>query len=296
MVLVFFKWAKMTAVKDQSFPSGDRGPGMLNAPGIEEPHARRVEWLEQVRGPVVPLGTDYPAEYVIPSHRHSKAQLLYAVSGVLVVSTDHGRWLVPLNHALLVPAGVVHAVTMWGPVSARSIHVAAAVLDGLPQVCRVVGLSDLMRSLIAEAVKIPSDGPLTCRDDLIMALIIEEILRLPERPLGLPLPAEPRLAALCRAFLEAPSPRTTIDDWADSMAMSRRAFTRTFRRETGLSLSAWRQQASLFAALPRLSGGDSVTNVALDLGYETAAAFTTMFKRMLGAPPSRYMRDGTAGT
>jgi AraC-like DNA-binding protein len=250
--------------------------------------------LEQVRGPVVPLGTDYPAEYVIPSHRHSKAQLLYAVAGVLVVSTDHGRWLVPLNHALLVPAGVVHAVAMWGPVSARSIHVAAAALDGLPDVCRVVGLSELMRCLIDEAVKLPQDGPLTSRDDLIMALIIEEMSRLPERPLGLPLPAEPRLAALCRAFLDKPSPRTTIDDWADAMAMSRRAFTRTFRRETGLSLSAWRQQASLFAALPRLTGGDSVTDVALDLGYETAAAFTTMFKRMLGAPPSRYVRKAGA--
>jgi AraC-like DNA-binding protein len=71
--------------------------------------------------------------------------------------------------------------------------------------------------------------------------------------------------------------------------MSRRAFTRAFRRETGLSLSAWRQQACLFAALPRLARGEPVTSVALDLGYDSLPAFTTMFRRILGAPPSRYL-------
>ncbi|MNE86844.1 transcriptional activator FtrA [compost metagenome] len=70
--------------------------------------------------------------------------------------------------------------------------------------------------------------------------------------------------------------------------MSRRAFTRAFRRETGLSLSVWRQQACLFAALPRLAAGEPVTSVALDLGYGSIPAFTTMFKRMLGAPPRSY--------
>ena len=78
--------------------------------------------------------------------------------------------------------------------------------------------------------------------------------------------------------------------------MSRRAFTRLFRRETGLSLSLWRQQACLFTALPRLAGGEAVTSVALDLGYESVAAFTTMFTRMLGTSPKAYLREGQASS
>ena len=72
--------------------------------------------------------------------------------------------------------------------------------------------------------------------------------------------------------------------------MSRRSFTRFFRAETGLSFVTWRQQACLFASLPRLAEGQSVTTVALDAGYENIAAFTTMFRRMLGSSPSNYLK------
>jgi len=37
-----------------------------------------------------------------------------------------------------------------------------------------------------------------------------------------------------------------------------------------------------------------VTTVALDLGYESVAAFTTMFTRMIGTPPGSYLGRGSA--
>jgi AraC-like DNA-binding protein len=70
--------------------------------------------------------------------------------------------------------------------------------------------------------------------------------------------------------------------------MNRRRFTRLFRRETGMSFAEWRQQACLSAALPRLAVGEPITTIALDLGYEGPANFSTMFKRALGVSPSRY--------
>ena len=39
-----------------------------------------------------------------------------------------------------------------------------------------------------------------------------------------------------------------------------------------------------------LGAGESVTNVALDVGYESPSAFTAMFRRELGAAPRRYLR------
>ena len=204
--------------------------------------------------------------------------------------------MIPPDHALWIPAGVAHAVEMLGPVNMQSIYVTPGAIDDLPPDLRVVGLTPLMLNLIAEAVSLGVDPVPGRRAELIMALLLQEIPALPSKPLGLPFPADRRLAALCRRFMSQPSPRLTIDSWADGLAMSRRAFTRLFRRETGLSLSLWRQQACLFTALPRLAGGEAVTSVALDLGYESVAAFTTMFTRMLGASPKTYLRDRQAST
>lgn len=291
MVQIFFDWANFTMDLNFSPAAADSGRSDLVAPWSEEPQVKCVEWLEQAGGPIVAKASEYTDGHVVPPHRHSRAQMIYALSGVVTVTMPGERWMVPPDHALWVPAGIVHSVAASGHVSMRSIYVKPGAVADLPSRGRVVELTGLMRSLMLEAVNLPQCYEPASRAGLVMALILEEIPRLPVRPLGLPFPAEPRMAALCHRFLDAPTTRTGIDDWAAALAMSRRTFTRAFRRETGLSLSEWRQQASLFAALPRLAGGESVTSVALDLGYDSSSAFSTMFKRMTGATPGRYLRE-----
>ena len=252
--------------------------------------AARLAWLEGSDAPVVALATDFAEGHRVAPHSHNRAQLLHALTGVVMVTTPEGRWLVPPEHAMWLPAGTVHSVEMLGEVRMRSLYVARGAIADLPQRVRVVAMKPLVRDLLVEAVQIEPPVEPDTRDGLLLALLLKEIPALEERPLGLPLPGHQGLAALCRDFLRHPSPHDTIDDWAGRVGMSRRTFTRTFLRETGLSHAAWRRQACLFAALPRLAGGEAITSVALDLGYESVPAFTTMFRRTLGASPRAYLR------
>ncbi|MFC6486855.1 AraC family transcriptional regulator [Nitratireductor sp. GCM10026969] len=260
----------------------------------EDLHERVVRQLEAREGTVLAVSGDYPDGHHVPTHRHSRSQLLYALSGVAMVSTPKGRWIVPPEHALWLPANVDHAVDMLGDVGMRSVYMWPDAMEGLPGDIRVVAISELARSLIVEAVALPPPAERDRRAMLVFDLLLHEIPKLPERPLALPFPADRKLAELCRQFVRKPTARTTIDDWALAAGMSRRSFTRAFQRETGLSLSTWRQQACLFAALPRLADGEAVTRVALELGYQSVAAFTTMFKRMLGKPPRVWLARPSA--
>ena len=105
------------------------------------------------------------------------------------------------------------------------------------------------------------------------------------------MPINERLARICKAILADPSQHDALNDWASAAAMGRRTFTRTFRKETGMSFATWRQNVRLVDALSRLATGHSVTSTALDVGYSSPSAFTAMFRRTFGVPPTHYLVD-----
>lgn len=251
----------------------------------------RADAYENTPRDVIATGNEYPPHYVLPAHSHRRGQLLYASTGVLTTITSEGSWVVPPRRALWIPPGVSHEVHMGGPVSTRSAYVTpdAARAAGLPTRCQVIAVSPLLHELLLEAVDLPAEYELDGRDGRVMALLLDEIRRMQPLPLNTPLPRDKRLAALCRELLDHPSQETKIDDMTRRAGMSRRHFTRTFREETGMSFTAWRQQACLLAALTRLGNGDAITKVAMDLGYGNPSAFTAAFRRVLGVAPSRYL-------
>jgi AraC-like DNA-binding protein/mannose-6-phosphate isomerase-like protein (cupin superfamily) len=244
---------------------------------------------ESVPRPVVAVGNDMPSGHEIDTHRHTRGQMLHGVSGVMTVVTEHGAWIVPPDQAVWIPPGIAHSVRTIGEVAMRSVYVTPERIADFHDKCQVLAMSPLMRALTIAAVDMPVEYDLTGRDALVADLLLAELRALPVLPLSLPLPRDEKLMRRCRAFITAPQADIKLDEWADAVAMSRRTLTRHFKRECGMSLAAWARRACLFAALPRLAQGEKVTVIALDLGYESPAAFTTMFRKTLGFPPSRYL-------
>lgn len=195
----------------------------------------------------------------------------------------------PPQRGLWIPPAMEHAVRSVGEVNMQSLYLEPDAIPQMPKNCQVVGISPFMRSLIIEALNLPPASDLDNRGLALMALIHHEMQQLPVLPLSLPFPVHGQLSARCREFAQQPNVHETIDEWSAALGMSRRAFTRFFKQQTGLSFMAWRQQACLMFAMPRLVAGESVTVVAMDLGYENPASFTWMFKRAFGSPPLTYL-------
>lgn len=251
------------------------------------PHRDSADF-EDVPRKVVGIGSDYTSSFELKEHHHRRGQLLYAASGVVTVSTPHGAWVAPPERGVWIPAGVPHAVQTVGAVQFRCVLIEPAAITGLGATCQVLSISPMLRQLLVESAEIPAEYDEAGRDGLVMELLVAEINNAQPIPIAVPFPKHPQLAARCRDFLAQPNVTTTIDAWADALAMDRRRFTRLFRKETAMSFMEWRQQACLSAALPRLAAGELVTSIALDLGYDTPAGFSTMFRRALGVAPSAY--------
>ena len=53
--------------------------------------------------PVTAIANDYPPGHFTHEHDHPYAQLIYAVSGVMVVRTEAGQWVVPPTRGIWMP-------------------------------------------------------------------------------------------------------------------------------------------------------------------------------------------------
>jgi AraC-like DNA-binding protein len=156
--------------------------------------------------------------------------------------------------------------------------------------CRLIKVSPLVRALINEAVTFPVEYETDGREGRIMDLILSEIRRTQPVPLNVPMPKDKRLARICAAILQDPGNNQDLEHWSQLGGLGRRTLTRLFRRETGMSFCEWRQQVRLMEALNRLTMREPVTNVALDLGYDSPSAFSAMFRRLMGVSPRDYLR------
>jgi len=223
-----------------------------------------------------------PENAIIESHSHGWGQLTFPVKGAVRVATDRMSWIVPLFRAVWVPPDIPHGTIMLGQVQFYVAYVDPAAAPLPLTDCRVIEVSGLMRELILRLADQPPADP------LMSALLLREIQSARPLALGLPLPEDPRLARLCEALMEDPASARPLKEWAPRVGASERTLARLFESELHTSFAAWRQQLRLARAVDLMARGRPLAEVAEEVGYAAPAAFSSMFKRALGVPPSRF--------
>jgi AraC-like DNA-binding protein len=234
------------------------------------------------------MGVDYTSGHESDRHAHPTSQLIHAVRGVMLVGTDQGQWIVPPSRGIWMPAQTEHWVRMIGTVQMRTCFIRPDAIVGLPADCCVLGISPLLRELILAAVAIPAGHPPGEREARLLRLLLDEILTLPTLPLSLPSPSDGSLRAICETITRHPDDASPLADWPARLHVAAKTIHRRFLRETGMSFGQWRQQARLLAALERLAQGEKIVNIALELGYNSPSAFSSMFRKQFGVSPGAF--------
>src|SRR6201996_6109340 len=68
------------------------------------------------------IANHYPKGTRLDTHMHREAQLVYAARGTMQVTTPKGRWLVPPDRAVWVPAGLAHAIDVLADIDMRTLY------------------------------------------------------------------------------------------------------------------------------------------------------------------------------
>src|ERR1700748_26041 len=126
-------------------------------------------------------------------HMHREAQLVYAASGTMQVTTPKGRWLVPPDRAVWVPARLVHAIDVLADIEMRTLYFDTSWLKRERR-------SDSLKSdflvrvspLLHQAILGLFDGRTNERTELLLRLTMLELHHAEDSAPFIPLPHEVR--------------------------------------------------------------------------------------------------------
>ncbi|MFY2561727.1 AraC family transcriptional regulator [Corallococcus terminator] len=255
----------------------------------------RGRWKTAVARPASAIGLSMASGGLESEpHSHRESQLMYQVRGELICEASNALWIVPPQSALWVPASVTHRIRARAPLEGYTVFVEPGAAPNLPLECCAVSVTPLLRELLLRLATRPALYDLEGPDARLVSVLLDELATVSIEKHRLPMPSDSRLRRLVDAMTAEPANRATTKTWAKRIGIGERTLNRLLVEETGLSFGRWRQQLHIILAIQKLSRGAAVQSVALDLGYESASSFVTMFRKALGTSPARYMASRLA--
>ena len=226
-------------------------------------------------------------------HMHREAQLVFAIKGTMQVTTPGGRWLVPPDRAVWVPARLEHAIDVLADIEMRTLYFDLGWLSrhGNSKSLKaefVVRVSPLLHQAILALFDGRGDPE---RTDLLVRLALLELHQAEDPTTFIPLPQEARCRRAAELVLADPAGLHEIEALARQVGTSARTLSRLFAAETQLSFKSWCQRARIAAAIEKLSTDPKLSRkqMAADLGYANLSAFSHAFRQVTGKTPTEFV-------
>ncbi|MBO1273269.1 helix-turn-helix transcriptional regulator [Shewanella sp. 4t3-1-2LB] len=248
-----------------------------------------VAYILDASQPVLSHKRSMQAESGIVPHAHPRGQLLWAVEGILRITSENAVWVVPSTHAVWIPGNVYHQVSGETAAQTRNIYVdpSYTVRDGEKSIT-MLEMSPLMRELILKLTE--SNASMSkSRIQRLGWVVLDELDVMKSFLLYLPAGNDPRLKKLISNIVNNPSQSLALSTLAHDVGASVRTIERLFKAETGMNYRQWRSRFRLMHALDNVIHGSNTTMIAHELGYKSVSSFIVAFKRLFGCTPQDYL-------
>jgi AraC-like DNA-binding protein len=223
-------------------------------------------------------------------HFHSKGQLLSLQSGLAILETTAGVWMLPPSRCCWIPPGCRHCMRSCGRIDGWSIYLAAPLCNSLSTQPAILSLSSLLKEIVSRISEWTTNPPTLEFRQHLLTVLCDEIQSATQQPLHLPMPSDQRLKRFVEEMSTHPQNDRNLNAWARFTGMSKRSLLRNFQQETGMTIGQWRQHLRMLVALEKLSSGMSVSETCVAVGYSSVSAFIKTFKLIVGVTPHAYSR------
>jgi AraC-like DNA-binding protein len=225
-------------------------------------------------------------------HRHPYHQLEYALAGVAEVETSAGRYLLPPQQAIWIPAGLAHVTTLRG-VHSISLFLDPRLVTAPDDRARVLAAAPVVREMLAYGTRWPigrigSDADADRYFEVLATLVLDRLAH--ETPLYLPTSSDPIVRDAIER-IDAELSTVSLAAVCSQVGVSARTLRRRFAGHLGMSWQAYVVQSRLQRAAALLAERDvSVLEAAVAVGFENGSSFARAFRARLGETPSEYQR------
>ena len=232
-------------------------------------------------------------------HEHRRHQLIYALSGRVILESASARWLLPPLRAALIPAGLKHRTALE---KAQVVSVYFADTGFLDSDIRVLRAGPLLREMLVfadrwkvEALNDLSNAEMQLKESFFSLLSKMCTVWLQETlPYHLPRPKSERLEKAIQ-FLLANLDCVTVQQAAQVSGQSVRTLHRSMAAELNMTWKDFLRQARLLEAMDALLTSErSILDISLSVGYESPSAFTKAFHRFTGSKPLEFRKSKQA--
>lgn len=227
-------------------------------------------------------------------HSHDFGQLVSSSSGSMYVGTANRVLLLSPAMAIWIPPDALHWMRTGMNNEMLYVDVNREQAQELGTDCRVVAMTPLLNALMTATMP---ENEVTLSPDHrngVHELLRLELISAKDVPLYLVLPQDKRIQEYAQKALADPAAFGSVDDWLGEAAASRKTIERLFISETGMPPARWLKNARILHAISQLAAGEKVGTVAFDLGYESASAFSYMFRKTIGVSPSYFLSQKSA--
>lgn len=225
-------------------------------------------------------------------HQHTRHQLMYSLHGSAQVEVGNRRYLLPPQRAAWISAGTLHRTTV-GDLAGASIYFQPALITWQVEPVSVFAAPPLLRAMVNEAMRWQSAAEKN--DELresffrTLALLCREWMNQRD-PFWLPGTNDAQLSRAVDYTLHNLQTATVLQA-SEAAAMSERSFRRHFAEALGLGWRDFLVKARLLRALDLLAKpGTRITDVALQIGFESPSSFTKAFGIFAGETPRSYQQ------